>query len=88
MKFNMGRPVITANCIVHCERNNFNVYKLLVRHALCDWGDVLLYDRMANERALFEGLRLLSTYKVAQEQIYIITEADRSYTTVMMASDY
>lgn len=88
MKFNVGRIVITTNCLAFCEPNAVNVYRLMVRHACCDWGDLVQADKDANARGLIDGERLLSAYRVAEDKIYIITEADRSYTTVMMASDY
>lgn len=61
----------------------------LERHAQCDWGDLDPEDRQANDRALREGTRLLSAYTTtAGVKFWIITEADRSATTVLLPSEY
>lgn len=60
------------------------------RHVRADWGDQLDFeDILANEHALKRGGRLLSKYRVAPEvSIYIITEWDRSVTTVLLPEEY
>jgi hypothetical protein len=63
----------------------------LTRHARGDWGDIDPEDRGVNEAALAQGARIMSVYKLADdsdERIWIITEADRSSTTVLLPSDY
>ncbi len=61
----------------------------LRRHALRDWGDVCEDDRLANEEALEEGNRLLSVYYSSEgEKFWIITEWDRSATTVLLPEEY
>lgn len=62
----------------------------LARHAGGDWGDLDQHDWTANEEALRFGGRLFSVYPAANgtERFWIITEADRSVTTVLMPSDY
>lgn len=61
----------------------------LARHAQGDWGDVCSEDAQANETALREGGRLLSAYKLPDgERIWILTEADRSATTVLLPAEY
>lgn len=62
---------------------------LLRRHASGDWGDVDGHDRRANNRALKDGLRLLSSYPVGTGgKVWIITEADRSATTILLPEEY
>jgi hypothetical protein len=59
------------------------------RHQAGDWGNVCEYDREANNRALIEGTRLLSVYHASNGmKFWIITEADRSVTTVLLPEDY
>jgi hypothetical protein len=61
----------------------------LARHANGDWGEVDEHDREANEYAVENGLRVLSAYTLSSgEKIWIITEADRSSTTILLPSEY
>ena len=65
-----------------------------IREALCrhfdgDWGDVGVEDWMSNDDAVLNGSRLLSSYRsVAGIKFWIITEADRSVTTVLFPEEY
>ena len=63
---------------------------LFMRHVRCDWGDMDDEDKAANDRALREGGRLMSQYKLADDCviIWIITEADRSATTLLLPDEY
>ncbi len=61
----------------------------ILDHIVGDWGDVDEHDRAQNERALQEGTRLLSVYRsTGGVKFWIITEADRSVTTVLLPEDY
>lgn len=60
----------------------------LLRHMSGDWGDLDAEDLQANAAALREGERLLSSYHQGPNQLYIITEADRSVTTLLLPSEY
>ncbi len=60
-----------------------------IRHAAGDWGDVDEHDRRENEQSLDHGFRLFSVYHAADgTKFWIITEADRSATTVLLPEDY
>jgi hypothetical protein len=61
---------------------------LLARHASGDWGELCAFDRRQNEIALSDGYRILSSYNVATGRIWIITEADRSITTILLPEEY
>lgn len=62
---------------------------LLDRHLHGDWGDTCAADQQANERAIREGSRILSWYQLSgKTRVLIITEADRSVTTIMLADEY
>jgi hypothetical protein len=59
------------------------------RHHCGDWGDLCDEDKQANEEALELGLRILSHYKLGDgRRIYIITEADRSSTCILLPEEY
>jgi len=60
----------------------------LKRHANGDWGDLCQEDIEENELSLKEGFRLLSAYQKGEKKIWIITEADRSATTVLFPEEY
>jgi len=60
----------------------------LNRHAVCDWGDLCDEDRNENDLSLENGLRILSAYVNGETKIWIITEADRSATTILFPLEY
>lgn len=61
----------------------------VIRHSIGDWGDLVEGDRQANDEALKYGGRLLSAYHARSgEKFWVITEADRSATTVLLPDDY
>ena len=66
------------------------LWKYLIRHACGDWGDLDEHDRAANARAVqYGGERVLSAYRVETgARLWIITEADRSATTLLLPSEY
>ena len=85
--FPLGQTVITRNALHTLDQ--YSVLDCLIRHAQCDWGDVSDGDREENNISLQEGFRLFSVYSDSQGQkFWIITEADRSATTVLMPEDY
>jgi hypothetical protein len=86
-KFPLGRIVITAaaQATLHSE----DVPLALARHTGGDWGDLDAPDKQANEEALLQNLRLLSRYRDrGGHAFYVITEHDRSVTTVLLPEDY
>jgi hypothetical protein len=85
-KFPLGQIVITANA--QATLDPADVQQGLSRHARGDWGDLRPEDREENELSLTEGFRLFSAYGSGDKRIWIITEADRSVTTVLMPEDY
>ena len=86
-KFPLGQTVITPNALEQLTQDD--VLGALKRHAVGDWGDVCPEDAQENELSLREGFRLLSVYQsTAGVKFWIITEADRSATTVLMPEDY
>ena len=85
-KFPLGQIVMTANASGQLAAED--IQQALTRHASGDWGEVCEEDREENELSLKEGFRLLSVYRSGETKFWIITEADRSVTTVLMPDDY
>ena len=87
VKVSLGRVVITANANSTLEVTDVDA--AIVRHATGDWGELSEDDIAANERALHDEGRLLSVYRDSSgTKFYVITEADRSATTVLLPEDY
>jgi hypothetical protein len=85
--FQLGHLVATPNALEQIP--NVEVMAALKRHAQCDWGNLDAEDKSANDHALKQGGRLLSAYvSTAGVKFWIITEADRSVTTVLLPEDY
>jgi hypothetical protein len=85
-KFPLGQIVMTANASDQLAAED--IQQGLTRHAAGDWGEVCEGDREENELSLKEGFRLLSVYRSGETKFWIITERDRSVTTVLMPEDY
>ena len=86
-KFRLGKIVSTPNALDQLTQED--ILLAIGRHQAGDWGDVSEEDRAANERALIKGTRLWSVYHAGNGvKFWLITEADRSYTTVLVPEDY
>ena len=86
-KFPLGRTVVTANAASLLTQAD--IVTALTRHTAGDWGDMDESDRQENERALKNGCRLLSAYRSACViRFWIITEASREVTTILLPEDY
>lgn len=88
LRFSLGKCHITTVASDFLDKNNKTPIELITRHVTGDWGDIEEEDKQSNEEAVKEGYRILSAYLLGNEKIYIITEHDRSLTTVMLASEY
>jgi len=81
--------VATPGALEALEGSGETPLDLIKRHVSGDWGDVCADDAEANEAALKDGDRILSVYHTSKgEKVYVITEWDRSATTVLLASEY
>lgn len=86
-KFRLGRIVITPNAVRTLAQEE--VLAAIARHQSGDWGDVGQDGRDENELSLKEGFRIFSVYHAKDgTRFWIITEADRSYTTCLLPQDY
>lgn len=90
-KFKTGRTLMTRGIAEEIAQNRKFaefVRTSFLRHISGDWGDLTDSDKRANEAALKEEDRILSAYDENDWKIYIITEWDRSYTTIMFPEEY
>ena len=86
-KFPLGCTVTTPGALADVPPEEMQT--ALYRHHHGDWGDVGEDDRLENERSLREGFRLLSVFHTkAGVKFYVITEHDRSATTVLLPEEY
>ncbi len=86
--FFLGRIVATPGALRLLEEAGADVMALLGRHVSGDWGDVPHEDAAENRRSVRHGWRILSSYPVGAGRIWIITEADRSSTCILLPEDY
>lgn len=87
--FSLGRTVATPHALQALAQQGITPLSLLKRHASGDWGDVPPDDAEANQIALKSGSRLFSSYHISPDaNIWVITEADRSVTTLLLPSEY
>jgi hypothetical protein len=88
-KFPLGQVVATPGALAALQSTGQSPVLFLQRHAQGDWGELDQEDVQENEFSLTHGLRLLSAYSLADgTRIWIITEADRSATTILLPSEY
>lgn len=97
-RFELGQLCYTPGAQAVLQRYQVHPFQLLGRHVRGDWGDVCPEDAQANEEALREGARVLSAYvlsppvgesgTLAPVKVWLITEADRSVTTILLPEEY
>jgi hypothetical protein len=88
-KFSLGQVVVTPGTLSALEEACESSLGFLMRHAAGDWGDVATQDWQENAFSLDKSLRLLSAYYLRNgTKIWIITEADRSVTTILLPEEY
>jgi hypothetical protein len=86
-KFSLGHLVATPNALSRLAIKD--VLAGIIRHQAGDWGDLGKDDRLENDLSLEKGSRLLSAYTASNGvRFWIITEGDRSRTTVLLPEDY
>lgn len=88
-KFDGGRLLATPGALAAFEATGERPERFLARHFAGDWGDVDESDEIANNEALKDGSRLLSAYELRNgTRVWVITEADRSATTILLPEEY
>jgi len=88
-KFSLGKLVITPGAKEALEESDEDAMFFITRHATGDWGVVREEDQRRNDEAVREGERILSAYVLLSDvRIWVITEWDRSVTTILLPEDY
>ena len=94
--FKLGQVVATPAALAVLKKLNVSPLQLISRHSKCDWGDLCDADWELNNHSLANGMRIFSSYKLAcgtgdgptTETVWVITEADRANTTILLPSEY
>ena len=88
-RFYLGRVFSTPGAVEALAESNQHPLEFLQRHVSGDWGEVCEEDKRENELSIREGLRILSAYSTTRgTKLWVITEADRSSTTILLPSEY
>lgn len=90
MLFKLGQVVATPGALQAIEEYNIDMWDLLNRHANGDWGCIPEEDQQENQLSVENGYRILSSYPLNDrgDKIWIITEADRSSTCLLLPDEY
>jgi hypothetical protein len=88
--FPLGQIVATPGALAALEKAGQTPLDFLSRHVRGDWGELDEHDRKENELSLKRGFRLLSSYRLSSgdTKVWVITEADRSVTTLLLPDEY
>ena len=87
--FMLGRIVATPGALDAMSRSSQSVGEFLAKHARGEWGELDAFDTQANSAAIRDGSRILSSYTTRQnEVIWVITEADRTSTCLLLPCEY
>jgi len=87
--FELGQLVATPGALEALQHNQQTPLEFVQRHLNHDWGDLDDHDKRENNYSLEHGLRILSAYMLKDgARIWVITEADRSTTTILLPSEY
>ena len=87
--FSMGRVLATRGALTTLATAAVEPSVLLARHAIGDWGDISEADWKENELSLNHGFLLISSYRLSGgTKVWVVTEADRSTTTLLLPSEY
>jgi hypothetical protein len=86
-KIKLGHIVVTPNALRFLTQDD--ILRGIQRHQAGDWGDLNSADRAANDQAVVADTRILSAYNAVNgTKFWIITEADRSASTILLPEDY
>jgi len=88
-KFSLGRIVATPGALDTVQQANQNPFEFIRRHQSGDWGELCAEDKRENEFSVGNGLIIISAYRTLHDvKVWIITEADRSVTTLLLPHEY
>jgi hypothetical protein len=88
--FPLGQIVATPGALAALGKAGQTPLDFLSRHVCGDWGELSDDDRKENQLSLRQGFRLLSSYRTSADdtRVWVITEADRSVTTILLPEEY
>ncbi len=88
-RFAVGRLMATPAALDALQAGGVDPLALLARHVTGDWGDVDAHDAQENEFSVNRHLRILSAYALPNgARVWVLTEADRSVTTILLPGEY
>lgn len=88
-KFALGKLAATPGALAALAESKQSAFHFFFRHMSGDWGELSAADRIANEQALVYGNRVFSAYRTSRAtKLWVITEADRSLTTILCPEEY
>ena len=88
-RFSLGQIVATPGALELLQQAERDPAEFIARHIVGDWGDLEDEDKQENELSVEQGFRILSAYTLDDNtKIWIITERDRSATTILLPSEY
>ncbi len=88
-RFYLGQTMATPGVLEVLSQVERDPAEFFARHVIGDWGDLAEEDKRENELSVEQGFRILSAYKLNDNtKIWVITEADRSATTILLPSEY
>jgi hypothetical protein len=88
-RFNPGQVVATPGALAALEASGDGLSIYVARHQSGDWGDIDAHDRKENQLSLEQGFRVMSVHSLSTGvKIWIITEADRSSTCILLPDEY
>ena len=88
-QFNVGRVGATVAAVKFCHDSGISmILDIIYRHTLGQWGDVSPEIHVANDIAIRIGGPLISMYTFELGKVYVITDSDRSHTSVMLVEEY
>ena len=92
INYSLGKVVMTNGINSKMAENkkfSDEIMSCFKKYMVCDWGDMCNEDKEMNDNALRTGTaRVLAAYNTSEGRVYIITEQDRSYTTILFADEY
>ena len=88
-RFRLGQIVATPGALEALARSHEEPFSFLIRHVSGDWGDLTAHDKGENEQSILDDCRILSAYHLRDgTKIWIITEANRAATTILLPDEY
>jgi hypothetical protein len=88
-KFSLGRVVATPGALRALEQSNQSPFEFIERHQAGDWGELCEEDQKENEFSIRNDFRILSAYRTRKNvKLWVITEADRSSTCLLLPQEY